>query len=173
MEAVILEGVDKVLAHLNPRAYMQALNRTINDVGSKTKTRLSKGVRRTYNIKAGDLNKFMKVRKSRYSDIRYTIDVRSRRFNAMRFGAKVLKQRGNVSVKIRKDTGRKVLKRAFTAKNGAVLQRVKGAQEIRAVTTVSIPQMFNDKLLKDADKHAQKELRTSLQNNFNYYIGKA
>lgn len=172
MEAVVLEGLDKVLAHLDPKLYRKAMNRTVNDVGSKTRTRLTKGVRQTYNIKAADLKKHMKVKRSRYSDMRYTIDVRSKRFNAMRFGAKVLKKRGNVSVKIRKDRGRKVLQRAFKVQSGAILQRVKGTQKIKAVTTVSIPQMFNKKLLKDANNEARKEFKSKLQDNFDYYVGR-
>jgi hypothetical protein len=168
-----LNGIDDVLAKLNPKAYKQALNRTVNDIGAKMKTYTTKEVRRTYNIKAKDIKRYMKVRRSRYSDMTYQMDIRSSPFNAMRFGAKLLKKNGHVSVRIKKANGRKVLKRAFKAKSGAILQREKGTQNIKAVTTVSIPQMFNKKILKEADDIAQKEMSSKLKDNFSFYIGKA
>ena len=35
---VEFDGLDKVLATLNPRVYRKALNRTVNDIGAKMKT---------------------------------------------------------------------------------------------------------------------------------------
>ena len=170
---VEFDGLDKVLATLNPRVYRKALNRTVNDIGAKMKTYTTKEVRKTYNIKAKDIKQFMQVKRSRYEDMKYQMQIRSSPLNAIRFGAKALKKRGNVSVRIKKDNGRKVLKRAFLSKSGkAVLQREKGSQKIRAVATISIPQMFNDKILKGADDMAQKEFGKKLQDNFNFYIGK-
>jgi len=170
---VEFDGLDKVLATLNPRVYRKALNRTVNDIGAKMKTYTTKEVRRTYNIKAKDIKQFMQVKRSRYEDMKYQMQIRSSPLNAIRFGAKALKKRGNVSVRIRKDNGRKVLKRAFLSKSGkAVLQREKGSQKIRAVATISIPQMFNDKILKGADDMARNEFSKKLQDNFNFYIGK-
>lgn len=170
---VEFDGLDKVLATLNPRVYRKALNRTVNDIGAKMKTYTTKEVRRTYNIKAKDIKQFMQVKRSRYEDMKYQMQIRSSPLNAIRFGAKALKKRGNVSVRIRKDNGRKVLKRAFLSKSGkAVLQREKGSQKIRAVATISIPQMFNDKILKGADDMARNEFGKKLQDNFNFYIGK-
>jgi len=170
---VEFNGLDKVLATLNPKVYRKALNRTVNDIGAKMKTQTTKEVRRTYNIKAKDIKQFMQVKRSRYADMKYQMQIRSSPLNAIRFGAKALKKRGNVSVRIRKDNGRKVLKRAFLSKSGkAVLQREKGTQKIRAVATISIPQMFNKKILKNADDMAKKEFGKKLQDNFSFYIGK-
>ena len=169
---VRLEGLDKVLAHLNPKVYQKAINRTVNDIGGKMKTQTTKDVRKAYNIKASELKSFMKVKRSRYSDMSYVMDIRSSRFNAMRFGAKKLKARGKVSVRIKKSSGRKTLRHSFLAKNGAVLHRVGRTQKIKGVTTVSIPQMFNKKIVKDMDDMARKEFGKKLQDNFSFYIGK-
>ncbi len=168
-----ITGLDEVLKVLHPRVYQKALNRTVNDIGAKMKTNTTKNVRKKYNVKAKDIKSFMNIKRSRYSDMKYKMEVRSSPLNAMRFGAKVLKQRGKVSVRIKKDNGRKVLNRAFLSKSGkAVLQREKGTQKIKAVTTISIPQMFNKKILKEADDMARKEFGKKLQDNFNFYIGK-
>ena len=169
---VELKGMDGFLAVMNPKVYTNALNRTVNDIGSKANTQMVKEARKIYNIKAKDLKQFIKVKRSSNGNMTYSMDIRSRGFNAKRFGAKSLKKNGSVSVRIRKDRGRKTIKRAFIAKSGAVLQREEGSQKIRAVTTVSIPQMFNEKILKDADKMVSKEFGSRLQTNFDFYIGK-
>jgi len=168
-----LTGLNEILATLNPKQFKKALNRTINDIGGKAKTQMIKEVRKTYNIKARDIKKFTKVRRSRYSNMKYQMEVRGTPLNAIRFGARVLKQRGMISVKIKKANGRKVLNRAFLSKSGkAVLQREKGSQKIRAVSTISIPQMFNKKTIKNADSMAQREFSKKFQDNFDFYIGK-
>ena len=170
---VELTGLNELLRVLNPKIYRKALNRTVNDIGGKMRTQTTKGVRKTYNVKAKELKQFMRIRKSRYSDMKYIMDVRSSPLNAFRFGAKVLKKRGNVSVRIKKPNGRKTLQRAFLAKNGkAILQREKGSQNVKGVITLSIPQMFNDKILKEANDMATKEFGSKLKDNFEFYIGK-
>ena len=154
-----LDGLDTVLAVLNPRIYTKSLNRTVNDIGGKVRTQIVKSAGKKYNISAAELKdeRVMKVSKSNYSTMNYSLVMRSKRLNAKRFGAKKLKRKGNVSIKIIKTTKSKKLKRAFFAKNGAVLMREKNSQKIRAVTTVSIPQMFNKKTLKDANDLVSKE----------------
>lgn len=168
---VKLDGLDKVLAVLHPDVYKKSLSRTINDIGDKARTQMVKSVGQQYNMKASELKKFIQFRKSRYSNLEYVIDVRSKRFNAMRFAPKVLKKRGHISIKIRKDIGRKTLKRSFVAENGGILMREKSSQKIRAVTTVSIPQMFNKKILKETDDMVVNEFSSKFQSNFNFYIG--
>lgn len=167
-----LNRVEEVLKQLNPKAFEQALNRTVNDMGMKMKTQMTKSVIKIYNIKARDVKRYMKVKRSRYADMRYGIEVKSGRRNVMRFGAKVLKKRGSVSVRIKKANGRKVLKRAFKAKSGAILQREKGSQKIKAVQTLSIPQMFNKKILKEAEQMVQKESGNKLKDNLAFYLRK-
>lgn len=166
-----LEGIDKVLAVLHPRIYTKALNKTVNDIGSKVKTQTVKDVRKTYNITAKELKGFIKTKRSNYNKMSYVMDVRSSRFNAMRFASKRLKKKGNVSIKIKKSGGRKILRPAFIAKNGAVLTRKENSQEIVPVITVSIPQMFNEKILKEANDMASNEFGKKLQDNFKFYIG--
>lgn len=168
-----LNGVDEVLKQLNPKAYEQALNRTVNNIGSKMKTQMTKGVRKIYNIQARSIKKYMKIKRSRYDDMRYGIEINSKRRNVMSFGAIVLKKKGSVSVRIRKDKGRSTLRNSFVAKNGkAILHRVGKTQKIKAVQTISIPQMFNKKILKEAQLMAQKESGNKLKDNLAFYLGK-
>ena len=173
MIEIKLDGIDEVLQQLNPRIYQKAVNRTVNDIGSKMKTKFTKDVRKQYNIQAKDVKGYMKIKRSRYDNMKYEIEVKSERRNVMRFGARVLKKKGSVSVRIRKDKGRSTLRNSFVAKNGkAILHRVRNTQKIEAVTTISIPQMFNKKILKEAEQMAQKETGTKLKDNFAFYLGK-
>lgn len=178
-----LNGVDDVLAKLNPTAYKKALNRTINDIGDKTKTQLVKGVRKIYNIRAAKLKRHINIKRSRYSDMQYIILIQSKRRNVMNFGAKKIQskritkkgkrdKRGNISVKIRNDRGRAILRGAFYAENGAVLHRVCKTQKVEGLRTISIPQMFNNKIVKESEQIAKKEFKKKLQDNFDFYIGK-
>lgn len=168
-----LTGVDEALAKLSPGVYKKALNRTINDMGSRLKSTMTKDVRKTYNIKASEVKQFMDFKKSRYSNLTYVMDVRSSRFNAMRFGPKKLRQKGKMSVLIKKTNGRKTFKAGtFRAKNGALLQRYKNTQKVVGVKTVSIPQMFNKKILDDASKLIENEYGNKFKSNFDFYISK-
>jgi hypothetical protein len=143
-------------------------------MGSKIASQMIKEVRKIYNINKRDLKKFIKIKKSRYNHTKYYLDVRSSRLNAKRFSPKKLKKKGKMSVRIRKDNGRRTLKVAtFVAKNGALLQRKGKTQDIVGVQTISIPQMFNKKILKEAEQMVQKETGTKLKDNFAFYLGKA
>jgi hypothetical protein len=168
-----LTGLDKVILHLDSKLYTKVLSRTINDLGKKTVTSTTRDVRAQYNIKAKDIRKYIRVRKSSYGRLEYRIDISSKRRNVTHFGSKILKQKGKVSVLIKKEVGRKVLKRAFKAKNSpAILQRRKGSQEVSAITTLSVPQMFNSKTLDNAKKLNERESGKMFKKNFDYYIGR-
>ena len=167
-----VNGIDEILRTLNPKIYKKALNRTLNDIGAKTRTQMVKGVRKEYNISAKKLKQHMKIKRSIYDDMQYIIHIQDRRRNVMNFAAKKLKTRGKVSVKIRKGRGRATLRNTFVAKNGAILHRVGKTQKIEGVTTLSITQMFNNKIVKEAEQIAKKEFGKKLQDNFNFYIGK-
>ena len=57
-----IKGIDELIVKLNPKVAKQAVNRTINELGSKTRTFLVKEVRLNYNISAKDLKQFIKIR---------------------------------------------------------------------------------------------------------------
>ena len=168
------KGIDDLIRKLNPNITKKAINRTINDLGNKISTLLVKEVRQTYNIKAKDLKQFIKVKKSNYGNLEYYMDVRSKPLNVTRFGAKKLKAKGTVSVKIKNTTGRVNLVPAFFSnkKGNAVLTRKGNTQEIKSITTLSIPQMFNEKILEKAEDMVGNEYDRVFKKNFEFYIGK-
>ena len=172
MMEIKLEGIDKVLAVLHPRIYTKALNKTVNDIGSKIKTQSVRDVRKTYNISAKELKSYMKIRRSRYSRMSYSMEVESNRRNAIHFSSRIMKKKGYASVRIKKTKGRSTLRNTFKSKDGkALLHRVGKTQKIEAVQTISVPQMFNEKILKEANDMASNEFGKKLQDNFKFYIG--
>jgi hypothetical protein len=167
-----LKGVDKLIAKTNPKLYSKALNSTINKMGSKLKTAMTRDIKNKYNIKLKDLKKYIKIKKSSYSHLEYRMDIDSKTRNVKHFGAKVLKGRGRVSVKIKKDKGRSTLRPAFRAKSGAILTKDKRTNKIKAIHTLSVTQMFNKKTLEKAEEINDKEFRSTFKKEFDYYIGK-
>lgn len=168
------KGLDNLILKLNPATAKKAINRTVNELGGKASTLLVKEVRQRYSIKAKDLKQFIKVKRSNYGTLEYYMDVRSRALNVTRFGAKKLKPKGQISVKIKNERGRSTLIPAFFSnkKGNAVLTRVKNSQEIKSVTTLSIPQMFNKDVLGKAEDMVGQEYDKSFKRNFEFYIGK-
>lgn len=167
-----LKGLNKVLASLNPDVLKKATIRTLNDLGDKARTQITKEVRQSYNIKANEFKGFVKFKKAG-SSMTYEINVRGSRLNAMRFGAKKLKKKGKMSVYIKKETGRKVFKApTFTAKNGAVLTRIGKTQAVKPVQTLSVPQMLTKDIIANADKMVVDEFSKRLESNFDFYISK-
>ncbi|ALV25052.1 hypothetical protein CIG2463D_1487 [Campylobacter iguaniorum] len=170
---VELKGLNKVLAKLNPDILKKATIRTLNDLGDKARTQITKEVRQSYNIKANEFKAFMKFKRASGSEMVYEIAVRGTRFNAMRFGAKKLKKKGKMSVYIKKETGRKVFKGpTFTAKNGAVLTRIGKTQDVKPVQTLSPAQMLTKEIVSNADKMVVDEFSKRLESNFDFYIYK-
>lgn len=168
-----VKGIDKIILMTNPKLYSQTLNRSINEMGRKITTGMTREVRKKYNIKAADLKKYMKVKRSNYSNLEYSINISSKTRNVMHFGARALKAKGKISIRIKKDKGRTTLVPAFRAKNsGAVLTRIKGTQEIKSVHTLSIPQMFNNKVLEKAEEQNSREFSSVFKKNFEYYSSK-
>ena len=66
-----LEGKEKLIAALNEKLYSKIINRTINEIGRKINTQMSKDVMKIFNIKAGDLKKYIKIKRSNYSKLQY------------------------------------------------------------------------------------------------------
>lgn len=171
--SIELEGMDKVVAKLRPDIYKKTLNRTLNDVGSKVRTQSTKAVRQRYNIKAKTIKDNMKIKRSRYNDLGFAMQIESGRRNIIHFGARQTKR--GVSVRVKKSSGTKVVKGGFIGNNGrTVFKRVKDKRlPIKALKTLSIPQMFNKEVLSDVDKEVSSTYAKRFQHHFEFYIGKA
>lgn len=163
----------QLLKALDPKIVKKATNRTINEVGRKFVTKVTKETREDYNITASNLKKAMKVVKSSLETLDFNIKVESElKSVGVNFGARKLKKKGYTSFKIKKKAGKKPLQNSFFAKNGkVVLFRVKGTREVHVLKTLSIPQMFKDKTINNAQEQVKSEFPSKLKHNLEFYSG--
>ena len=164
-----LDGMREIEAALNPQTHKKAMNRTLNDLGKKMQTATVKNVRSEYNVKSGEVKSHIKTRKSRYSKLKYSMEVSGKVLNLMNFSAR--QTRKGVTAKVKKAGGRKVVRGAFIGNKGrTVFKRVgKNRLPIKALKTLSVPQMFNEKRLKEAEELIQKDYFVMYDRNFSFY----
>jgi hypothetical protein len=63
-----LEGIEETMSRFDPKTARTAAMRALNKIGDQTKTAASKIIREEYNIKSGDLNKFLRITARATSD---------------------------------------------------------------------------------------------------------
>ncbi len=183
MEIVVdMTEFEEALARLEPKAFKKAINTSLNTVGRKLKTQIARDINKQYNIKIGDVKRYMRTRTSRLSDLYWVASMDGKRRNIIHFGAKQNKK--GVSVKINKQSGRKTISAtshrggAFIH-NGTVFQRVKGTrmksnskkQKIVALKTLSVPQMFKRDMHKKAEQQAIKDFPKNFKREMEWYLG--
>jgi len=170
---VKLEGFEDIRKTLDKDLLKKVTGRTIKRTVNKFKTVTTREVRKTYNVKAKDLKKHIKLKRT--SNFEYLFTAKSERFGLEKFGARQTKQ--GVSVRIRKDRGRKVIKGAFLAKDikGNIRifkRRYKERLPLDRFYSISIPQMFNKEIVNKGFEEAQKTFEKEFKHNLDYYLGK-
>ncbi len=176
-----MSEVKKTLARLNQKEFRRAINSSLNKTGRRERALISRKINRQYNIKVGDIKKYMKYSLSKTNTLQVKIDIDSKRRNAIHFGSKQNKK--GVSVRINKQSGRKTISAtnrhggAFI-RNGVVFQRIKGTknkrnsrEKLRAVTTLSASQMFKRDMAKSIRKDTIKHFPKVFQKDAEWYFG--
>ena len=86
---------------------------------------------------------------------------------------------GGVDVKIKKNGGYKTVKGAFVGKgkngNMIVFRRIKNAgkkSKLKALYTLSIPQMFNKELQKEMEYKTEKHFKKTFKHQIEFYLSK-
>lgn len=151
-----IEKLPELRRKFDPKLIDKALDRALQVASTKTRTRISKETRKTYNVKAGDVSKAVTLR--RISGGRLLLYT-GRVIGLDKFGArkkKVRTARGprtGVTVLVRKDRGRKLVKRAFLADvHGAKVFKRQGASRlpIRRLYGPSIAHMVGNEFIANA-----------------------
>ena len=108
-----LEGVKEALKMFDPNIVRKAANQALNRVAGSGKTEASKLIRTQYNIKAGRLSDYLKLAvKAKGDSMEAVITGRGRGLALSYFDAKQTargRNRGAVTVKVKKSGGRKVV----------------------------------------------------------------
>ena len=140
----------------DPDIIQKALITAMNRATMKTRTEVSQKVRSIYDIKAGDISKRVSIRKQQHRDI-----VRYLLYRGPAEGLEKFKPRGKnirvgtrrlrgVTVRVRKDRGRKLVKGGFLAAiSGTKVFKRKGLPRlpIRKLVGPSVPHMVGKKLV--------------------------
>lgn len=156
--------------------FPKAVNRSINDITGQTKTFASKEIRSEFNIKAQDLNKNFKVKKSTWKNLSSSITGYGRGISIRAFGAKaVIKkfgdyQRWTVTVKIKK-TGTRKIPGGFGLRGRlkTVVRRTgEGRFPIEKMYGPGVATMFDEDVKKKADNFIRIKFPVILEKNINF-----
>ncbi len=145
----VRRAMARLQADLRDQAAQMALNRTAD----KGRAEMVRGITAEFAIKASEVRPQLSVRRARRGMLSVEIEAfgvrrgkRSR--NVMLFGARQTK--AGVSLKIKRDGPRKVIKGAFIANQGRTVfirdpYPLAKRLPIKGVETIDVPQMFNTK----------------------------
>ena len=171
-----LEGLKELKNVTNKDLYFKAEARTIREAGRKFRTTTVKAVRKTYNVKASELKKRMKIGNSKDSyKYEWHMYVKGRPLGLENFGARQTKK--GVSVLIKRQSGRKVLLHTFLRRGKSGNLKVfarKGKERlpIKSYYTISIPQMFTKEIVDAGLERVEREYKRDFERNLLYYITK-
>ena len=172
---VKLTGLEKFKNIANQKVFQKAANRTVRRMGTRFRTTAVKEVRKTYNIKAKTLKDKIRAR-TYYTEKdghHWRFYVSGKPMSLIHFAPRQTKK--GVSVKIKKQSGRKLIRGAFIARdkygNLRVFNRVgKERLPLDSKYTLSIPQMFTDEILDKAKKEVEDNYQQEFERNINYYL---
>jgi len=143
-----------------------AMNRTLKRTMMRTRTEISSIIRKTYVVKAGDIKSTTFLRAVSRKPAEYELSYTGKRLSVRYYKAqkkRVKSKRGwrtGVTVKVRKDRGRKLIRGGFYAGGWPVyLRKGKGRTPIQKHSSLAIPQMAATKrTVSMAAKFMGKEL---------------
>jgi len=167
-----LQGLKNIEKMVSEEPYRKALGRTLNRTKTKFKSVTTKEVRKTYNIRAKDLKQYIQLKKT--GNLEWKFMVKGKQLGLEKF--KPRQNKSSVSVMVKKGQRFK-LSYAFLAKdkngNIRVFEReTKKRMPIDRLFSLSVPQMFNEKILGKGFKEAEQTFEKEFKHNLDYYLGK-
>ena len=166
-----IDGLDELIRQLDGDLLYKTQKRTTTEIGRAFRTKVIKDVRKRYNIKAKDLKSKMSSRFVATSrGFEWRMVVRSKRLSVSHFSPK--KNKRGVSLLVRRDRGRRTIKNAFIAKGQVFMRKGKDRLPIKALKTLSAPQMFRDEIVESALEKAKADYPKKFRHNLAYYMGK-
>ncbi len=157
------------------KALANAARRTVNKLITKSKTEAGRRVREIYNVKAKDLNRSVKIKRANFQNMEATLTVRGRKIPVYMFSPRQTRQ--GVSIRIRKDRGRKVIGTSFIATMpsghiGVFQRKTKKRYPIKELYSVSPAQMYEQEGMKAVSEMIEKEGGKILQHEIDYEMSK-
>lgn len=180
-----LDGAEDLLKLLDKKTLNKVLNRTANDEGRRFNTQVAKDIRNQYDIKSADVKSKIKVTKASGDNNTFELRVKSKRMDLAKFISSIttkkvpVNRKGKryrgirrvVEVKVKRGKS-KVLKGGFYAKKQLFKREGKERLPIKKLTTISVTQMFTEKIVDRGFKKVEENYPRTLEKNFNFYVGK-
>ncbi len=174
--SVKIDGIEFFRKIVDEKTFERASRRTIRRMGQRFRKRAVSEAMETYNVRSKKLKKHIRAKTHETKQgTEYRFNASGKRLSLVNFGAR--QTRKGVSVKVRKDRGRKLIKGAFLARgvmgNLQLFERV-GAERLPIVSkkTISVPQMFNKEILEKAKKEVEANFDKEFKHNLYFYMGK-
>jgi hypothetical protein len=167
-----LKGLEELKNSLDGKMLEKIVGRTLGRTTTKYRTVTTKEVRKTYNIKSKDLKNYIKLK--RISAFERMFIIKGESIGLEYFRARQTKSGVSISVK-RGERYR--FKHAFMRKdtNGHIRVFERDGKERMPISrkfSLSVPQMFNDKILKKGLDEAENTFEKEFEHNLDYYLGK-
>jgi len=187
-----IEGLDKALLGFKLDIANKTIRKTLNDLMTRSSNTAKRKVRERYNIKAKQLNRYIKVRKASGNNLEAKLSAMSRDASLFHFinkssisssiKSKRRSGRRPVKIKVLKQGGTHALRHAFVmiGKSGniGIFERVVGVKsstgkdKIRRLNTTGPAKMFDKAGVPEMQKYIDENTGRIFKQNFNYYIGK-
>lgn len=164
----------------DPKLVDKAYDRALQVAATKARTRISRKVRETYNIKAGDIGRAVQLRKLQSEPGRLLLYT-GRMIGLDKFGArpKNIKtargRRKGVTVQVKKTAGRKQLKGGFIGGKGKVVFTRQGPERlpIERKFGPSIAHMAGNKtVLADFEAHAGEDAAVEFNRSLEFFMSR-
>ena len=149
----VQRAIDGLRTDIADKVTARAVNRTVE----QARTAMVKEIRTTYAVTASYVRERLRIKRASFKAGQFGIsaeliggDGKRRAANVIAFGARQTLR--GISIKVRRDKPRAVIKGAFIANKGRTVFRRTGAKRlpIEPVRTIDIPQMFNAKRVNRA-----------------------
>lgn len=149
----VQRAIDNLSADIADKVTARAVNRTVE----QARTAMVKEIRTTYAVTSSYVRDRLRIKRASFKQGAFGIraeliggDGKRRSANVINFGARQTLR--GVSIKVRRDRPRSVIKSAFIGNKGRTVFRRTGPKRlpIDPVRTIDIPQMFNAKRVNRA-----------------------
>ena len=158
------------------KAFRSAARSALNKLIIRGRKVATQKVREVYNIQARLLKDRTKVYKATNQRPEASLVIRGRRMPLILFGAK--QSRRGVSVRVKREGGRKLISGAFIATMPSGTPQVwmrlgKSRYPIRMLWTVSPAKMFEKEGAKAFEAIIKKDMASMLKQELTHYLGKS
>lgn len=167
-----IKGLKELREALDPKRYKKIATRVLNKLGSQGKTAISREVRNTYNIKRDRLDSGFYMRRATWENLAVLLRYSGRTPGLQRFDAR--RTNRGVTVKVKKQGGRKVVRGAFMPERIIGVYRRVGKERfpIKRLYGPDVPGMVNIVGEDAAQRVIDEKANKILTHEFEYELGK-